>query len=261
MLVSDACLTYERYSEKNNDDDVGATGTFSLFHLQYNRTSVFSIKLKKKFEEPGQELDSSWRDEWLLHIDMARKATHKYQEDASENDSPDQKSEKISDSPKMPRVPRSQMEAHRKDAVEQRAELEEGTLQALNKVCEGHSVKKTAAMFSIPRATLHQCYNNYKNLSDDQKLSARLSGKKILQYDEESDDSFSLNDNSHESSLHPRPEENDQLEEEGVFDIIAKGDFVKVVYQGEYFPSVAQAKNHDSAKICMLSTAGINKWK
>ncbi|KAK2704831.1 hypothetical protein QYM36_017020 [Artemia franciscana] len=66
MPVSDACPTYERYSERNNDDDVND-------------------------EEPGQELESSWRDEWLLHIDMARKATHKYQEDASENDSPDKR--------------------------------------------------------------------------------------------------------------------------------------------------------------------------
>ena len=41
MPVSDACLTYERYSERNNDDDVN-------------------------YEEPGQELDSSWRNEWLL---------------------------------------------------------------------------------------------------------------------------------------------------------------------------------------------------
>ncbi|KAK2702674.1 hypothetical protein QYM36_018722 [Artemia franciscana] len=56
--VSDACPTCERYSEKNNDDDVND-------------------------EEPGQELNSSWRDECFLHIDMARKATHKYQEDAS----------------------------------------------------------------------------------------------------------------------------------------------------------------------------------
>ncbi|KAK2701639.1 hypothetical protein QYM36_019719 [Artemia franciscana] len=64
MPVSDACPTYERYSERNNDDDVN-------------------------YEEPGQELNSSWRDEWLLQLDMARKATHKYQEHTSENDSPD----------------------------------------------------------------------------------------------------------------------------------------------------------------------------
>jgi len=64
MPVSDAWPTYERYSERNNDDAVND-------------------------EEPGQELDSSWRDEFLLHIAMARKAAHKYQEDASENDSPD----------------------------------------------------------------------------------------------------------------------------------------------------------------------------
>ncbi|KAK2712439.1 hypothetical protein QYM36_011208 [Artemia franciscana] len=66
MPVSDACPTYERYSERNNDDDVND-------------------------EDPGQELDSLWKDEWLLHIDMARKATHKYQEDASENDSPNKR--------------------------------------------------------------------------------------------------------------------------------------------------------------------------
>ena len=46
------------------------------------------------------------------------------------------------------------MEVHRKDAVEQRAELGESTRQALNKVGEGHSVQKAAAMFNIPRATL-----------------------------------------------------------------------------------------------------------
>ncbi|KAK2722611.1 hypothetical protein QYM36_002967 [Artemia franciscana] len=62
MLVSDAYPIYERYSERNNDDD-------------------------KNYEEPGQELDRSWRDEWLLHVDMAKKATHKHQEDASEKDS------------------------------------------------------------------------------------------------------------------------------------------------------------------------------
>ncbi|KAK2701735.1 hypothetical protein QYM36_019624 [Artemia franciscana] len=66
MPVSDACPTYERYSERNNDDDVN-------------------------YEEPGQELNSSCRDEWLLQLDMARKATHKYQEYTSENDSPDKK--------------------------------------------------------------------------------------------------------------------------------------------------------------------------
>ncbi|KAK2716228.1 hypothetical protein QYM36_010717 [Artemia franciscana] len=77
----------------------------------------------------------------------------------------------------MPRVPRSQMEAHRKDAVEQRAELEESTRQALNKVCGGHSVQKDAAMISIPKATLQGRYNSHKNLSDDQKLSACLSRK------------------------------------------------------------------------------------
>ena len=66
MSVSDTCPTYERYSERNNDDDVN-------------------------YEEPGQELNSSWRNEWLLQLDMARKATHKYQEYSSENDSPDKK--------------------------------------------------------------------------------------------------------------------------------------------------------------------------
>ena len=64
--MSDTCSTYERYSERNNDDDVN-------------------------YEEPGQELNSSWGNEWLLQLDMARKATHKYQEYTSENDSPDKK--------------------------------------------------------------------------------------------------------------------------------------------------------------------------
>ncbi|KAK2703889.1 hypothetical protein QYM36_017815 [Artemia franciscana] len=50
MPVSGACPTFERYSERKNDDDVND-------------------------EEP----------------DMARKATDKYQEDASENDSPDKR--------------------------------------------------------------------------------------------------------------------------------------------------------------------------
>ncbi|KAK2728094.1 hypothetical protein QYM36_008540 [Artemia franciscana] len=63
MPVSDNCPTYERYSERNNDDDVN-------------------------YEEPGQELNSSWRDEWLLQLDMARKATQKFQEYTSENDNP-----------------------------------------------------------------------------------------------------------------------------------------------------------------------------
>ena len=66
MPVSDACPICERYSEGNNDDDVND-------------------------EEPGQELNSSWRDEWLLHIDMVRKANHKHQKDASENGSPDKR--------------------------------------------------------------------------------------------------------------------------------------------------------------------------
>ena len=74
----------------------------------------------------------------------------------------------------MPRVPKSQMEGHRKDVLEQRAELEESTPQALNKVCEGHNVWKATAMFGIPRAKLQQLYNDYKNLSDDQKLLACL---------------------------------------------------------------------------------------
>ena len=64
--VADACPTYERYSERNNDDDVN-------------------------YEEPGQELNSSCREKWLLQLDMARKATHKYQGYTSENDSPDKK--------------------------------------------------------------------------------------------------------------------------------------------------------------------------
>ncbi|KAK2704376.1 hypothetical protein QYM36_016689 [Artemia franciscana] len=64
--VADACPLCEKFSERNNDDDVND-------------------------EEPGQELDISWRDEWLLHIYMVRKATQKYQEDASENDSPDKR--------------------------------------------------------------------------------------------------------------------------------------------------------------------------
>ena len=66
MPVADVCPTCESYSERNNDDDVND-------------------------EEPGLELNSPWRDEWLRHIDMARKATHKYQVDASENKSPDKR--------------------------------------------------------------------------------------------------------------------------------------------------------------------------
>ena len=66
------------------------------------------------------------------------------------------------------------MEAHIKDAVEQRAELEEHTWQALNKVCEDQSVWKAAAMFGIPKATLRWHYSDYKNLRKDQKLLACL---------------------------------------------------------------------------------------
>ena len=66
MPVSDACHTNERYSERNNDDDVS-------------------------YEEPGQELNSSCRDEWLLQLDMARKATNKYHEYVSENATPAKK--------------------------------------------------------------------------------------------------------------------------------------------------------------------------
>ena len=47
MPVADVCPTCESYSERNNDDDVND-------------------------EEPGLELNSPWRDEWLLHIDMTR---------------------------------------------------------------------------------------------------------------------------------------------------------------------------------------------
>ncbi|KAK2717748.1 hypothetical protein QYM36_006516, partial [Artemia franciscana] len=64
--VADACPTCERLSERNNNDDVND-------------------------EEPGQEKDTSWRGKWLLHIYMFGKATQKYQEDASENDSPDKR--------------------------------------------------------------------------------------------------------------------------------------------------------------------------
>ena len=74
MPVSDAYPTSERYSERNIDDDLND-------------------------EEPGQELDSSWRNVaseklWrngCCTLDMARKATDKYQKDASQNDSPDKR--------------------------------------------------------------------------------------------------------------------------------------------------------------------------
>ena len=42
-------------------------------------------------ELPDQELDSSRKDKWLLQVDMARRATHKYQENASESESSDKR--------------------------------------------------------------------------------------------------------------------------------------------------------------------------
>ena len=74
----------------------------------------------------------------------------------------------------MPRVPRGQIEQYRQDAAEQQAESKENTRLALNKVCEGLSVQTAGSMFGIPRATLQQQYNKYKNFGDDQKVSASL---------------------------------------------------------------------------------------
>ena len=67
----------------------------------------------------------------------------------------------------MPRVPRGQIEQYRQDAAEWQAESEKNTRLALNKVCEGLSVRKAGSMFGIPRATLQR---QYKNFSDDQKV-------------------------------------------------------------------------------------------
>ncbi|KAK2715209.1 hypothetical protein QYM36_010007, partial [Artemia franciscana] len=62
MPASDPCLTCERYLEKYNHIDADDE------------------------ELPEYKPDISWKDEWLLLIDMTKKATHKYQEDASKNE-------------------------------------------------------------------------------------------------------------------------------------------------------------------------------
>jgi len=51
-------------------------------HVIFGKCSDFEVDDE---ELPDQELDSSWKDEWMLQMDMARRATKKYQEDASEN--------------------------------------------------------------------------------------------------------------------------------------------------------------------------------
>ena len=92
----------------------------------------------------------------------------------------------------------------------------------------------------------------------------KKAAKQVLQFDEDSDSdgSLSLHDDSDDSSLHIGQEEEDELcQEERLFDTIIIGDFVKIFYEGEYFPGVVQVKNKDSAQVSVLSMAGVNRCK
>ena len=71
---------------------------------------------------------------------------------------------------------------------------------------------------------------------------------KLLQYDVESDTIFPLNDDSDDSSFHLAQVENECPVEEGVSDAITQGDYVKVMYEGEYLHGVVQAKSNNPAE-------------
>ncbi|KAK2718207.1 hypothetical protein QYM36_005505 [Artemia franciscana] len=55
--------------------------------------------------------------------------------------------------------------------------------------------------------------------------------------------------------------EDESEKEEEIFDSVSTGDFVKVVYEGEYFPGSVQEKNENSVKVSVMCMASLRKWK
>ena len=85
--------------------------------------------------------------------------------------------------------------------------------------------------------------------------------KKLFVDSEGSDDEKMILDDDSDDSMKLGESEDESEKEEEIFDSVSTGDFVKVVYKGEYFPGSVQEKNENSVRVSVMCMAGLRKWK
>ena len=78
---------------------------------------------------------------------------------------------------------------------------------------------------------------------------------------EGSDDEKTILDDDSDESMKLGELEDESEKEEEIFDSVSTGDFVKVLYEGEYFPGSVQKKNENSVRVSVMCMAGLRKWK
>ncbi|KAK2709768.1 hypothetical protein QYM36_013440, partial [Artemia franciscana] len=79
--------------------------------------------------------------------------------------------------------------------------------------------------------------------------------KKLFVDSEGSDDEKMILDGDSDDSMKLGESEDESEKEEEIFDSVSTGDFVKVVYKGEYFPGSVQEKNKNSVRVERLRLA------
>ncbi|KAK2724980.1 hypothetical protein QYM36_001435 [Artemia franciscana] len=85
--------------------------------------------------------------------------------------------------------------------------------------------------------------------------------KKLFVDSEGSDDEKMILDDDNYDSMKLGELEDESEKEEEIFDSVSTGDFVKVVYKGEYFPGSVQQKNKNSVRVSVTCMTGLRKWK
>ena len=81
------------------------------------------------------------------------------------------------------------------------------------------------------------------------KANKDLTTKKLFVDSEGSDDEKIILDDDSDDSMKLGESEDESEKEEEIFNSVSTGDFVKVVYKGEYFPGSVLQKNKNSVRM------------